>query len=153
MSPSIKKYYQVQDMTLYNVITTVIKEYRTSFYSTDLHNLSSINHDFSKMIPNSIRWLALDFSPLCEHRYDYESQATISSRRVEMASAAMIHFDLDPGKCVRWLGGKYTGARRDVNRTLTAVRDHMSTNDFNHKEKNSPRWVPLRADLRQTSGK
>ena len=27
MLPSIKKYYQVQELTLYNVITTVIKEY------------------------------------------------------------------------------------------------------------------------------
>jgi len=96
MSPSIKKYYQVQELMLYNVITTVIKEYRASFTSTDLQNLSSINRDFSRMIPNTIRWLRLDFSPLREPRYNYENQATISSSRVEMASAAMIHFGLDP---------------------------------------------------------
>ena len=52
-----------------------------------------------------------------------------------MASAAMIHFGLDPGKLVRWLGGKYTGARRDVNRTLTAVRDHVSADDFDHMKR------------------
>ena len=46
MLPSIKKYYRVKELTLYNVITTVIKEQRTSFTSTDLQNLSSINHDF-----------------------------------------------------------------------------------------------------------
>jgi hypothetical protein len=66
MLPSIKKYYWVQELTLYNVITTVIKEYRASFTSTDLQNLSSINNDFSKMIPKTIRWLKLDFSPLRE---------------------------------------------------------------------------------------
>ena len=44
----------------------------------------------------------------------------------------MIHFGLEPGKLVRWLGGEYTGARRDVNRTLTAVKDHVSTDDFSH---------------------
>ena len=49
-----------------------------------------------------------------------------------MASAAMIHFGLDPGKLVRWLGGEYTGARRDVDRTLTEVRAHVSAEDFNH---------------------
>jgi len=48
MSPSIKKFYQVQELTLYNVITTVIKEYRASFNSTDLHNLSRIDRDFLK---------------------------------------------------------------------------------------------------------
>ena len=49
-----------------------------------------------------------------------------------MASAAMIHIGLDPGKLLRWLGGEYTGKRRNVNHTLTAVRDHISTKDFNH---------------------
>ena len=64
MLPSITKYYRVQELTLYNVITTVIKEYQASFTPTDLHNLSRTNHDFSKMIPNTIRWLQLEFSPL-----------------------------------------------------------------------------------------
>jgi hypothetical protein len=52
-----------------------------------------------------------------------------------MALAAMIHFVLDPGKLVRWLGGKYTGARRDVTGTLTAVRDHVSTDNYNHMKR------------------
>ena len=66
MSPSIKKYYRVNELTLYNVITTVIKEQITSFNNTDLRNLSSINHDFSHLIPKTIGWLKLDFSPLRE---------------------------------------------------------------------------------------
>ena len=70
MLPSIKKYYRVQESTLYNLITTVIKEYQASFTSTDLQNLSSIIRDFSRMIPNTIRWLRLDFSPLRETRYN-----------------------------------------------------------------------------------
>ena len=76
MLPSIKKYYTVKELTLYNVITTVIKEHRTSFTSTDLQNLSSINHDFSNLIPKTIGWLKLDFYPLCKPRYNYESQTT-----------------------------------------------------------------------------
>ena len=52
-----------------------------------------------------------------------------------MASAAMKHFGLDPGKLVRWLGGKYTGKRQDMNHTFTAVRDHVSTDDFNHMKR------------------
>jgi len=47
----------------------------------------------------------------------------------------MIHFGLDPGKVVCYLGGKYTGKRRDVNRTLSAVRDHVSTDNFNHMKR------------------
>ena len=52
-----------------------------------------------------------------------------------MASAAMIHFSLDPGKLARWLGGEYTGEFCDVNRTLTEVRDHVSSDDFNHMKR------------------
>jgi hypothetical protein len=81
MSPSIKKYYRVQELSLYNVITTVIKEYRASFTSTDLQNLSSINRGFSRMIPNTIRWLRLDFSPLRKPQYNYESQIGRASCR------------------------------------------------------------------------
>ena len=36
---------------------------------------------------------------------------------------------------MRWLGVKYTGEHRDVNRTLTAVRNHVSTDNFNHMER------------------
>jgi hypothetical protein len=80
MSPSVKKYYWVQELTLYNIITTVIKEYWDSFDFTDLNNLSMVNGDFSIMIPNTIRWLQLDFSPLQKPRYNLESQNKISSK-------------------------------------------------------------------------
>ena len=146
MSPSIKKYYWIQELTFYNVITMVIKEYRSSFNCTDLHNLSIINHNFSKMIPNTIWLLQLDFSPLRERQYNYKSKAKILSGQADMASAAMIHFGLDPGKRVRWLGGKYTGEHRNIIRTLTAVKDHVSSDNFNHMTKGS-----LGADLRRTS--
>ena len=65
MLPSIKQYYWVKELTLYNVITLVIKEYWDTFTSTDIFNLSRIIRDFSSMIPKTIRWLQLDFSPLC----------------------------------------------------------------------------------------
>ncbi len=129
-------------MTLHNVITTVMKEQRASFTSTDLQNLSSINSVFLKLIPKTMGWLKLEFSSLREPRNNYESQTAIPPSRVEMASAAMIHFGLDPGKLVRWLGGEYTGARRDANHTLTEARAHVSAEDFNHMKENTHGWVP-----------
>ena len=135
MKASILKHYRVQELTIYNVITSVIKEFREDFTSTDLTNLCLVNKDFSKMIPSTIRWLKVDFSPLREPRLDYEQQEQISTHRITMASAAMIHFGLDPGKLVRWMGGEYTGARRDIQRTLNAVRDHVHTDDFLHMQR------------------
>jgi hypothetical protein len=49
-----------------------------------------------------------------------------------MASAAMMHFRLDPVKFVCFLSGEYTSQYRNVQRTLDAVRDHVNTDDYNH---------------------
>ena len=44
-----------------------------------------------------------------------------------MASAAMIHFGLDLG-----ILEEYTSQYRDVRRTLDAVRNHVTADDYNH---------------------
>ncbi len=51
---------------------------------------------------------------------------------MEMASAAMIHFGLDPGKFVRFLSGEYTDQYWDVHCTLDAIRDHVTSDDYGH---------------------
>jgi hypothetical protein len=47
----------------------------------------------------------------------------------------MVHFGLDPGKLVRWLGGEYIGERCDVVLILAAVKDHISEEDYAHMER------------------
>ncbi len=76
----------------------------------------------------------MDFSLLCKPRYNYKQQERINPHRVKMESAAMVHFGLDPGKFVRWMGGKYTGYHPDVQRTLAAVRPYITADDYNHIE-------------------
>ncbi len=49
-----------------------------------------------------------------------------------MASAAMIHFGLDPGKFVRFLSGKYTSQYWDVCHTLDANQDHVTSDNYVH---------------------
>jgi hypothetical protein len=49
-----------------------------------------------------------------------------------MASTAMIHFGLDPGKFVRFLLDKYTSQHWDVCCPLAAVQDHITSDDYNH---------------------
>jgi hypothetical protein len=55
-----------------------------------------------------------------------------------MASVAMIHFGLDPVKFICFLGGEYTGYTRDVHRTLSVVKDHISPEDLAHMK-----WILL----------
>ncbi len=59
--PSTNKYYQVKELTIYNVITIVISKY-AAFSNNDLSNIRLLNTDFAKMIPKLQRWLQIDFS-------------------------------------------------------------------------------------------
>ncbi|MBM4179848.1 MAG: hypothetical protein FJ211_11055, partial [Ignavibacteria bacterium] len=132
MRPSLDKHYRVGELTIYNVITTVLREYGSSFSRQDILHSMLINKDFLEMIPKVLRWLTIDFTPLREHRYGYESQLTIDPHRVEMANAAMVHFGLDPGKFVRWIGGEYTGQSRDVAFALAQAAPHVHPKDLAH---------------------
>ncbi len=121
MRPSLDKWYQVGDLHLYNIITTIIKECRVSFSKEDISNLHLVNKDFANIVPKVLRWLQVDFTPLRDPHLGYEQQDHINPYRVEVASAAMIHFGLDPGKVVHFLWGKYTGQYRNVRLTLDAI--------------------------------
>ncbi len=107
MMPSSDKYYR-KELTIYNLITIVIQEY-TAFSKNKLSSIRLINKDFSRMIPKLKRWLQMDFSTLRRPQLNYESQTQIDPDQVCMANAAMVHFGLDPGRFVRWMGGEYTG--------------------------------------------
>jgi hypothetical protein len=110
MRPSLDKWNQVRDLHLYNIITTIIKECRVSFSKEDLSNLRLVNKYFTNIVPKVLCWLRVDFAPLRDPHLGYKQQDHINPYCVEMASAAMIHFGLDPGKFVCFLPGKYTAA-------------------------------------------
>ncbi len=92
MRPSRDKWYQVADLHLYNIITTIIKECRVSFSKEDISNLCLVNKDFTNIVPKVLRWLRVDFTPLQDPHLGYEQQDHINPYCVEMASAAMIYF-------------------------------------------------------------
>jgi hypothetical protein len=135
MRPSKDKFYRVDILELHSVIATIIKEFRVEFTARDIRNLCLVCKDFASLVPKITMWLTVDFSLLREPRYYYEQQEQIDPHRVKMASAAMVHFGLDPGKFVRWMGGKYTGYHRDIQRTLLAVRPYITAEDYNHIER------------------
>ncbi len=63
MRPSLNKWYQVGDLHLYNVITTIIKECRVSFSNKDISNLCLVNKDFANIVLKVLRWLRVNFTP------------------------------------------------------------------------------------------
>ncbi len=50
-----------------------------------------------------------DFSPLKMPRLDYAKQTSISSKRVDLATACAIHYGLNIGMVICYLKGKYIG--------------------------------------------
>jgi hypothetical protein len=132
MRPSLDKWYQVGDLQFYNVITTIVKECRVSFLCEDISNLCLVNKDFVKIVPKVLHWLQVDFTLLRNPHLGYQQQDHNDPHCVEMASAAMIHFGLDPGKFVRFLPGKNTGQYWDVHCTLDAVRGHVTPDNYSH---------------------
>ncbi len=92
MRPSLDKWYQVGDLHLYNIITTIIKECRVSFLNEDLSNLWLVNKDFANIVPKVLHWLQVDFTPLQDPCLGYKQEDHINPYCVEMASTAMIHY-------------------------------------------------------------
>ena len=148
MRPSIGIQYRVDELSINNVITTVMKV--ITFDKSDLHSLSCTGKLFARLIPKTLRWLKIDFSPLREPRRNYELQEKISQHRVDMVSAAMVHFGLEIGKVIRYMSGEYTGANRDVRRTLAAVKGHISDNDYNHLERILTDGCPSKMNFDET---
>jgi hypothetical protein len=146
MKPSTNKYYQVKDLTMYNVITIVIQEY-TANSKNKLLSIHLINTDFAKMIPKLKQWLQIDFSTLRKPRLNYKSQTQINPHRVCMANAAMAHFGLNPGRFVRWMGGEYTDQHRDAYSTLAAVKGHVSTEDYKQMKRILLNGCPAQLDF------
>ncbi len=98
----------------------------------DLSNLHLVNKDFADIVLKVLHWLRVDFDPLRDPHLGYKQQDCIDPYCVEMASAAMIHFGLVPGKFVRFLLGEYTGRHRNVCSTLDAIQDHVTSDNYGH---------------------
>jgi hypothetical protein len=91
-----------------------------------------VNKDFANIVPKVLCWLRVNFTPLRDPHLGYEQQDHIDPYHVEMASMAMIHFGLDPGKFVSFLSREYTGQYQDVRCTLNAIQDHVTSDDYGH---------------------
>ncbi len=128
--PSLNKWYQVGDLHLYNVITTIIKGCRVIFSKEDLSNLCLLGKDFANIVPKVLHWLQVNVILLQDPCLGYKQQDHIDPYCVEMPSMAMIHFGLDPGKFVCFLLGEYTGQHWDICCTLDAIQDHVASDNY-----------------------
>jgi hypothetical protein len=84
------------------------------------------------MIDNVQRLQCVAFSSLKMPRLDYAEQTSISSERVDLATACAIHYGLNVGMVIRYLKGKYVGESQDANAIPLEVSPHISSKDYKH---------------------
>lgn len=118
MKPSLDA--QVSSEPIFDYVTLFL--FRDNWLDNDDYNsLAHVDIQylmFSKAIKKCAR---VDFSPLREPRTDYADQTEISQERIIMMTACAIHYGLDFGLVVRYLGGEYTGEARDVDTVVRTI--------------------------------
>ncbi len=110
MKPSLDLYYQAKDPHFDNVVIFVVRWPGVLFLTAgDLESLKSLNKNCRAMIDDVKQLQFVDFWPLKMPRLYYAEQMSISSKRVDLATACAIHYGLNVGMVIRYLKGKYVG--------------------------------------------
>jgi hypothetical protein len=76
----------------------------------------------------------VDFRPirgLCHRNPDMDNKP-IDDTWVQMATAAILHFDGDMAALVRWMGGTHVGAHRDTQKILNTINGIVDDGTFGH---------------------
>ena len=100
--------------------------------SKEIWAITQLDKILSIAVPEIKRLLLIDWRPLLNPRCNYESQNSIDTNRVDMATALAVRSGLDPGKIVRSMAGEYTASWRDVDFILENVQSVVSPEDYGH---------------------
>ena len=151
MKPSIYKQYGVKKPQLNDIIVPVVK----IIFNDDIiiKRLACVSKSYNAMINDVLAFAdgKKDFTPLLYPRLDYESQTNIQQDRVEMTTALLVHYNMDPGLAVRFLGGEYTGEDRDIEGTCSAIAPYVKTEDLKSIERILMHGCPAEFQLTETS--
>ena len=94
--------------------------------------IEQVNQRLGRLVPKHLYWSNIDTSSLREQRLDYANQKRIDPHRVDMASAQFIRSGGDPDKLVRFCSQEYILAHLDRQGILKRIKEHISTEDFDH---------------------
>ncbi len=85
------------------------------------------------MTTNVCQLRNLDFTKLREPRIGYADQQEIQPPSlVNMATAAIIHYSLNPRILIQYMKGKYVGESRDVSQVINNVLPYIDQQDVKH---------------------
>jgi hypothetical protein len=150
MKPSLDLYYQAKDPHFDNVVIFVVKWLGVLYLTANnLESLRSLNKHYRAMIDDVQRLQFVDFLPLKMPRLDYAEQTSISSKRVDLATACVIHYGLDLGMVIRYLKGKYVGESQDADAVLLEVSPHINSKDCEHIKQIIDQGCPSHLDFEE----
>ena len=99
---------------------------------TELCAVSLAYPNLQDMIESVPDLLQMDFSSLKDPVLDYATQTQIEPIRVELMTACAVHYNLDIGLVVRYLGGEYTASWRNVTDILNAAAPYVTEKVLSH---------------------
>ncbi len=121
-----------------------IKNYELYLSSEDLDNLKQVNASYSSMILDVKHLRHLNFSLLMKPRLNYSTQECISQDSVNLATACLIHYGLNPGMMTGYLKGEYVGKSRDVQKIINKVTPFVCETDIVHIKRVLTQGCPSR---------
>jgi hypothetical protein len=129
MKPSLNHQYQVEGLILQNTIIILLRESDGYLSPNIIKSISVANRLFNEVTSNVQALQDLDFSLLLQPHTNYANQQAIHQQRLDMATAAIIHYGLHPRMLIRYLKGEYVGEARDVAAILKEVSPHITEED------------------------
>ncbi len=113
--PSSKKQYTVK-ITFPNIVLFIFK---TAFLTErESTTLSHVNPRYRALREAYLSTRDIDFSSLQHPRHDWKDQTKINPDRVRLLTACLLHYNLDTGLLLRYLGGNTMGEYTDPHRAL-----------------------------------
>jgi hypothetical protein len=91
----------------------------SSFLSpSDLSNLQEALPEARTYASLLTEFRDVDFRPLKNYSPNWQGASTINASLVQMATAALLHFEGDAAALVRWIGGPHVGEHRNIPATI-----------------------------------
>ena len=168
MKPSPKKQYRIKgpsgedmsqsELTLSEVAVSLVKycickSKKGMFpdeWDEQIAKLACLNKAYASMVYDVRRLYGTDVSLLRMPRVNFESQREISEERMDMATAVLIAYDMEPGQLVRYMNGEYTGQSRDVDALEEAIGQHVSPEDMQQIRRILTEGCPCEMDFEES---
>ena len=151
MRPSFSKQYRIEDLKLCDVAVPVVKFCIEWGEQAILQGISLVNKKYNMMVKEVTRLSKVDFTPLLLPLENYESQTSIQAERVDMATALLVYYNMQPGMALRFLQGEYTGETRDVEKVCRTLAPHIDADDLNQIRRILTEGCPAELDFEEKS--